>query len=98
MDTLKIIESYNIRYDMYQHSVIKCIMRDNLKMLKWLYKNKYPFTLFDIDYCQCESWLPRMGVDYSRCSHCIYVNITLPLDFAIKENKLEIIEWLKDKN
>ena len=98
MDTLKIIESYNLRYDTYRHSIIKCIINNNLVMLKWMHKNKYPFTLFDIDYCQCETWLRPMGIDYIRCDHCIYVYTTSPLDIAIKENKLEIIEWLKDKN
>lgn len=95
MDILRMIESYNVEYNMYKHSPIKCIYYGKLDRLKWLYNNKYHMTLFDIDYCYCENEFRYLGVDYLKCGHCQYANTTTLLDYAQQEKQLNISKWLE---
>lgn len=89
LDILKLIESYNIFYDKYLHSIMKCILYGNINRLKWLFQNKYPKTLFDKDCCYCDypDWM-------DICGHCHYASKHTLLDFAIKENQKKIIQFL----
>jgi hypothetical protein len=109
MDVLKKIQNYNLLYDHYRFSPIKCIINGKLKQLQWLEKNKYPLTLFDKEFCYCDRpyWMYRVG-DISHgshtlnpdncCGHCYYVSITSLIDFAIKENQEKIIKWIEKLN
>ncbi len=95
MDILKIIESYNIEYDMYKDTPMKCIYNGKIHRLKWLYENKYPMTLFDLDYCYCDNEFRCLGADYARCGHCQYARTTTLLDYAKQEKQTSISLWLR---
>lgn len=96
MDILRIIESYNVDYDIYKHSPIKCISYGKLDRLKWLFKNKYSMTLFDIDYCYCDNEFRCLGADYPKCGHCQYSSTTTLLDYAKQNDNSGIIVWLRN--
>ncbi len=98
LDILKIIESYNICYNKYLHSPMKCILYGNINRLNWLFQNKYPKTLFDKDCCYCNypNWMDNCNYPnwMDICSHCHYASKHTLLDFAIKENQKKIIQFL----
>jgi hypothetical protein len=109
MDVFRLIQSYNLYYDYYRFSTMKCIMNGKLGHLQWLEQNKYSLDLFDKEFCYCDRpyWMYRVG-DISHgntqinpdncCGHCHYVSITSLLDFAIKENQERIIKWIQKLN
>ena len=109
MDILRIIESYNIHYNKYQHSPIKCILYGRLSRLEWLYKNKYLMTLYDKDLCYCDKpyWMYVQNTDVSLrtdlCGHCQVASTTKLSTFSKEQNleqgqKTEITLWLEKNN
>ena len=94
IDILKIIESYNIDYDIYKHSVLKCTLYGKIQRLQWLHDNKYKLTLYDVEFCECPPWQRNLSDEYRKCSHCQYVSCHKLMDFAIKQKQHIIVKWL----
>lgn len=101
MDLLRLVESYQMIYNSYRYSPMKCIIYGKLKHLQWLHNNRYYMSLFDKDFCYCDKpyWMyfhsDIRPYNPSACGFCQYASTSSLLDFAKKEQQDHIVKWIK---